>query len=94
MSYLGHRCTKCGHPDMWRFAQRSKFRGTAARCPKRSCACMCDPAPEPEVIPTWGLNGQPVERIIKPGENLTLGHPTCGCDTCKALYADLTGQAA
>lgn len=94
MSYLGHRCTECGHPDMWRLAERSKTRGTAARCPKRSCTCVCTPNPVPEVLPTYGPDGKPVERIVQPGESIALGHPTCGCEACQALYADLTGAAA
>lgn len=94
MSYIGHACTKCGHPDIWRIAQQNRTRGVAARCPKRSCNCFCAPDPTPEVRPTFGLNSKPVERIVKPGEKITLGMPTCGCETCRALYADLTGAAA
>lgn len=94
MSYLAHRCTQCGHPDMWRLAQANRSRGAATRCPKRSCGCRCTPNPAPEVLPTYGLNSKPVERIVRPGDSISPGMPTCGCEACQAMYADLTGGVA
>lgn len=93
MSYIGHRCTRCQHPDIWRLAS-GRGAGASPRCDLPSCGCRCTPDPVPAVRPTFGLDGKPVERIVEPGQKITAGIPTCGCEACQALYAELTGAAA
>ncbi len=80
MSYIGHQCTKCGHPDIWRLSQD----GMGTRCDSVECGCMCKPG-EPQVRPTFDTAGQPVDRVIKPGDKIG-NLPTCGCGQCVALY--------
>lgn len=86
MSLITHRCTNCGHPDYWRLAKS----GNKEIC---ECGCRCTPG-EPELAQTFGLDGQPIERVIKPGDKLTQGVPTHACAACKAKYDELTGAAA
>ena len=82
MSYIAHRCTKCGHPDSWR-------RATITGPENCSCGCRCTPGGS-EVLPTWKPNGQPSEEVVPPGDRERLTFPTCGCDSCKALHKQLT----
>lgn len=84
MSLITHRCTECGHPDFWRLGRPGEL---ANQCSE--CGCRCAPG-QPEVIPTFNLASQPVERIVPPGKPLTAGVPTCGCAACKALHKQLT----
>ncbi|MCW2720493.1 hypothetical protein [Pseudonocardia sp.] len=85
MALISHACTICGHPDFWRLEHRNQ-----PQCPMASCTCLrCTPGP-PAVRSTYDQAGQKVERIIKPGDVLHLGVPTCGCAKCKALYEQLT----
>lgn len=88
MSYIGHLCTQCGHPDIWRLAQS----GQGTRCDSDGCGCRCTNG-QPAVRPTFDLAGRRVERIVEPGQPITRGMPTCGCQDCNDLYAKET-QAA
>ena len=90
MSLITHRCTDCGHPDYWRLTRMGENK---ANCPADGCTCRCVPG-APQVVPTFDLAGRPVERVIKPGQPLYTGVPTHNCDACKALYDELTGEAA
>lgn len=84
MSLITHRCTKCAHPDIWRM---DKPGVTKATCD--GCACKCTPG-QPEVIPTFDQAGQRIERIVKPGDAVSPGVPTCNCKDCEALHEQLT----
>ncbi len=92
MALIRHLCEKCGHPDYWR--GKADVNGNRGPC---QCGCRCTLA-EPEVVPTFDENGRHVERIARPGQRLGEdlegeGRPTvamCGCEDCKALYAQLT----
>jgi hypothetical protein len=61
-----------------------------------SCANGCRKSAESIVRPTFDLKAQPVERIIPPGERIAAegttpyAPKTCDCDSCQALYAELT----
>lgn len=81
MSYIGHRCI-CGHPGIYHDGGR--------RCQMRGCPCAQERGSSPEVRPTFGLDGQPVERIIQPGGEISKGLRVCTCAGCKALYKKLT----
>ncbi|MFJ3170605.1 hypothetical protein ACIPJK_07445 [Streptomyces roseus] len=91
MAYIGHRCA-CGHSDL-------QHRGaqTGGGCTARAghpCQQPCGPVGEPQVIPTFNLHGQPIERVIAPGggfPTLGGGHHlrTCDCESCQALYAEV-----
>lgn len=89
MSLITHRCTNCGHPDFRRLA---KTQGKEI-CDDAGCGCRCIPG-APELVPTYGLDGQPVEKIVAPGAKTGFGVATHDCKACKALYAELTGAAA
>lgn len=87
---IGHRCA-CGHGDL---SHKTSSSG------KRSCDCQpcgrrCSRNETPELLPTFDARGNRVERIIPPGEKLATegdsGPLTCGCEDCKALYAEVTG---
>jgi hypothetical protein len=95
MAYIGHRCT-CGHSDLnhTKDGTSQSLGGCTATCQK-----PCGPTPEPEVIPTFDLKAQPVERVIVPGEGLPSEGGgfvirTCTCDACVALHEQLATAAA
>lgn len=85
MSYIGHRCG-CGHPDIYHYQSAG-----STRCENGGCGCrQLRPSGKPEVKPTFGLDGQPVERVMQPGETLAPQVKTHSCPDCKALYKKLT----
>lgn len=88
MSLITHRCTGCRHIDLWRLVALNK-----ERCPL-PCCHLCTPGP-PEVVPTWDVAGNLVERVSKPGEpSLRQDIRTHDCEACRALYDQLQGAAA
>ncbi|MET9517007.1 hypothetical protein [Streptomyces sp. NPDC002994] len=96
MAYIGHRCG-CGHSDLQHSGEGPA--GTCQAASGASCGRGCTPSPDPEVIPTFDTKGQPIERLIPPGEGLASmsGAPivrTCSCDACAALHEQLTSVAA
>lgn len=89
MSLITHRCTKCSHPDIWRLGRPGML---TDRCGDDRCGCACAPG-QPEVIPTWDLAGNRIERILAPGKTFAKGAPTCGCADCKALHKSLANAS-
>lgn len=87
MAYIGHRCG-CGHMDI---RHELKKDGTRGSC---SCSNRCRKSTTATVAPSFDPKGRTVERIVPPGERLGNVVPTCSCDACEALYAELTGAAA
>lgn len=79
MAYIGHRCIGCGHLAVWHHESG------------RSCAnCTCTrlEAGASQLIPTWGLDGQPVTTITPPGERLGFaGASACDKPCCVKKYA-------
>lgn len=87
MAFIGHRCG-CGHNDL---NHTQDGTGESLGSCVTTCTRPCGPVREPEVIPTFDIKAQPVERIVIPGEGLpTEGGGfvvrTCTCDACQALY--------
>lgn len=96
MAYIAHRCG-CGHLDTQHNPSRDpntpNERGACTADAGRACHGTCEWGAEPEVYPTFNLKRQPIERIVVPGTRYGAeagGVPTCGCDNCKALYAELS----
>ena len=84
MAYIGHRCTRCHHIDV----RHHEAKHGCSGC-RTSCAELA-PGPS-ELIPTWGLNGQPVTTITKPGDKLGFaGATTCGKDCCQTAHKEMT----
>jgi hypothetical protein len=95
MAYIGHRCP-CGHTDL-QHTQNGED-GNLGHCTAdfgSTCRRTCGPIPEPpEVIPTFDIKGNQVERVIEPGGGLPSenGNPvvkTCPCAACVALHEQL-----
>lgn len=84
MSYIGHRCTRCGHAD-------ARHHESGRRCTQCRTGCR-ELAPGPsELIPTWGVNSQPVTTITPPGDRLGFaGAAACNKDCCTAKHKELT----
>lgn len=87
MAYIGHPCA-CRHSDI----QHKISEKTGKRsCGSSPCDRRCRRSDTPQQLPTFDTKGHLVERIVPPGERLSGWVPTCGCDACCALYAELTG---
>lgn len=98
MALIGHRC-KCGHNDI-NHTEDGDGKRLCTAGGSGSCKRRCKPVTDvmPELMPTFDLKGNAVERVIPPGDGLGLdgGHPigrTCGCDACQALYEQLVPSA-
>jgi hypothetical protein len=93
MAYIGHRCG-CGHMDINHDPDAKKNRCKAAA--GASCSKGCRKSAKSIVRPTFDIKAQPVERIVPPGERIAAEGTTpytpktCDCDSCQALYAELT----
>lgn len=93
MAYIGHRCA-CRHGDLSHPVSVSGKRSCGcAACPRR-----CRREETPELLPTFDLKGNSIERVIEPGNKLgttdgEMNAQTCDCDACQALYTELTGIA-
>ena len=81
MSYVDHRCTRCG----------------TAQPGHEYIAHPFAPGGPSELIKTLDGAGKPVSTIEQPGErSFIFGHRTitpCGCASCVALCASLRGAA-
>lgn len=92
MSLIIHRCSTCGHADIFHNSNQC----CAGHC---SSGVHVPRYGEPELIPTRSQEtGELVEEIAEPGSKSTsfgvLPLELCGCDACTALYRELTGTAA
>ncbi|ELP62819.1 hypothetical protein PV735_11230 [Streptomyces turgidiscabies] len=97
MAFIGHRCT-CGHNDLNHIESENGKRNCTAKS-GGSCGKPCTSQGDSEVLPTFDLKGNHVERIIAPGdgpqtEGGTVLVRTCTCDACQALYEQLALAAA
>ena len=82
MAYIGHRCTRCGPADV-------RHHDSEGRC--SSCNCRGLASGPSELIPTWGLDGQPVTTITKPGDRLGFaGATACGKPCCQTAHKEMT----
>lgn len=100
MSILIHRCTRCGHPDIFagcRDWSNVVPQTRAADCSHRWCrtcvgvGCVYDP--EPEEIPTWDSKTGALEPLRTPGSRMNSGGsvvPLCDCEECHAAYTAIT----
>lgn len=82
MSAIVHRCNTCGHPDI--------FHDGGLSCSWGACPSHAPDYGPPEIIPTFDISGETVERVRPPGERLGGGSNSpslCGCEDCKALAA-------
>ncbi|SFF12011.1 hypothetical protein SAMN05216251_108245 [Actinacidiphila alni] len=91
MARIGHRC-KCRHGDL----SHTTDKNGKQSCGCAGCTTRCRRTEEPELLPTFDVKGNAVERIVPPGERLAgestnSGPQTCGCAACCALYTELTG---
>lgn len=77
-----HRCTRCGHPEMFHHAGGS--------CTNCVCPRPVTEGVEPELLPTFDDSGQPVETVTEPGAAWGGGGRTCDCDRCVAFYRQQT----
>jgi hypothetical protein len=106
VSILIHRCTRCGHPDIFSSVQPGywqdvRYNTRAADCSHRWCrSCVgvgCVYDPEPEEIPTWDSRTGALEPLHEPGSvlNRSAGSalPICGCERCRDMHAELTEGA-
>lgn len=80
---IAHSCTTCGCADFHRDDRRG---GRTTYCPD-PCNCpSCTPG-ESTLRPTFGTDGNVIDRIIPPGEKSYGGYiVTCACDECKGLF--------
>lgn len=79
MSAIVHRCTKCGHNQIEHTANGG--------CSYYWCDRHEPDYSEPELIPTFDINGALVERVFRPGEKIHQWGLMCACADCQALYA-------
>jgi hypothetical protein len=85
MSMATHRCKTCSHLQHYH---------DGGSCSLGTCRCDAskfDPAPA-ELIPTFDASGQPVERVIPPGDGIyseagKVLIRACGCQECVELAA-------
>lgn len=98
MAFIGHRCA-CGHNDIQHTDGTTSSIGTCTADCGRDCKSSCSlELPEPEVMPSFDIKGNSVERILPPGDGFrAMGDhqvvTTCRCDACQALYAQLAPAA-
>ena len=92
MSKLTHLCRTCTHPQNHheRIADKQAYTG----CPCcRSAGFDADPTPT--VVETFDLATHQPEPLWAPGDmrNADNGHRErlCGCEACRAAYAELAG---
>lgn len=85
MSYIGHRCI-CGHADI--VHNRHPKQPADTHCEITRCPCAAQRGSKPELLPTYGIDGQPIEQITQPGEKILGSITTCTCAGCKALYRE------
>ncbi len=91
MSMIIHWCTTCRHPDQ--FHASTEVDNTEG-CGHGSCTVPKHVFGPPELIPTWGADGQPQENVIPPGTRLVgYPHKTCDCTPCRELYDQLAFAA-
>lgn len=99
MSIFIHRCPECGHADHEH--TETKFKGRS--CSHGWCPCsrvLDQVRPEPSVlIPRFKESGEVETEIIAPGTRLVENGAaglvySCGCESCRAAYADATGAAS
>lgn len=95
MARIGHRCG-CGHSDI----EHADKGDGKRRCQTSGCGARCTELAEAtaEVFPTFDGKGQPVERIIPPGQKIAaegtdgaMGATAHDCEGCTALYEQLVG---
>jgi hypothetical protein len=100
MSILIHRCTRCGHPDIFSGVQdwsNVTPQTRDADCSHRWCrpcvgiGCVYDA--QPEGIPTWHSKTGALEPLRAPGSRMNSSGsvvPLCGCEECHAAYTAIT----
>ncbi len=81
MVIIIHRCSACGHPDI--FHDKS-----GVSCCYTSCRCAQPDFAPPEMIPTFSADPpwRVVQAITPPGTRDRDFGPLCGCDQCRELY--------
>lgn len=91
MSYIDHRCRRCGH--LW--ITHTMYHCSYAWCRKRCSRTEADFA-EPELVMTYKAWGLPNPKVSIPGQPVFYDDPesgrivlACRCDDCQALYREL-----
>lgn len=82
-----HRCS-CGHPDIYH--QHPREVGTG-HCSYGACVLRVHELGTPEVLPTF-VDGKLNEFVHEPG-TMDAGYNLCGCEDCRALYAEVRNDA-
>lgn len=87
MSLIVHRCTECGHPDIFHRGNECSY----AQCHVGRMGRHEPQWGEPEVLPTWRAEtGELVEQLAEPGSVFRgfglVPEELCGCEECRALW--------
>lgn len=94
MSLIIHRCTSCQKPDYWArggtIASGRTVNGKQPAAEQRRGCCRNAGWSDPEIVPTWGQDGQLEATLIAPGQPAPGGARACGCDDCVALFERAT----